>query len=406
MRTIKTVYKIGMGPSSSHTMGPNNAAKQFKALFPNATNYECELYGSLSLTGKGHLTDHAIELELKPITFKWINDELPGHPNAMILKAFDGQKLIGEQTIYSVGGGEIVIVGQEKSSSANEVYPHNSFGEIKAYCRLNNINLIDYVKRFENWDEVHAHMQNVWNAMKSSVEKGLAAEGVLPGDLKLNRKAKKIFEMEVPGESDYTRQERLVSAYAFAVNEENAGGGTIVTAPTCGASGTLPAAFYHMQKYKNLSDEAMIEALVVAGIIGNITRTNASVSGAEAGCQAEVGTATAMAAAGIAQLYGEDIDVIEHAAKIAFEHQLGLTCDPIGGYVQVPCIERNAVAAARAMQAYRLSRYTSEDQLITLDQIIATMFETGKDMKVEYRETSLGGMAKLKIEKKECTGIC
>ncbi len=390
MQSLKALYKIGHGPSSSHTMGPKIAAERFLERYPDH-QYEVVLYGSLSLTGKGHLTDWIIEQTLPGVKVRFSSDFLPAHPNALDFISYKDHQQVGFMRVYSVGGGDIVIEGETANESAF-IYSHRSFKEIKAYCEAEKLNLYQYVKRFEG-DDIDGFLHTIWRAMKASIERGLSNEGVLPGRLKVKRKAPDLINKKMKNEVQEIRESRLVSAYAFAVNEENAAGGVIVTAPTCGASGTMPAVLYYMQERHHFSDQKIVEALAVAGIIGNLIKHNASISGAEAGCQAEVGSACSMAAAAHAQLFKLSLDQIEYAAEIALEHHLGLTCDPIGGYVQIPCIERNAVAAMRAIHACGLAYFLSDSRKIDLDTIIQTMYETGKDMPANYRETSCGGLA-------------
>ena len=401
MKSLRELYKIGCGPSSSHTMGPEKAIKLFCENYPNATNYKVVLYGSLALTGKGHGTDTVIKkTATKPveILFDTQQTNLP-HPNTMKIFAFDGANELGSWTVCSVGGGAIAVDGQESITPPN-VYPHKSFGQICAFCRANQITLPQYVERFEGvavWD----YLKTVWNTMQASIERGLVAEGILAGGLGTERKAKILFNGVHPDETTATHENRMVCAYAFAVSEENASGGTIVTAPTCGACGVLPAVLKYQQTTKNLTDRQVLEALAAAGIIGNLIKTNASISGAECGCQAEIGSACSMAASAVAQLGNMDLDQIEYAAEVAMEHHLGLTCDPIGGLVQIPCIERNAVAAMRALNAVSLATFLTHTRKISFDTVVNTMYQTGKDLRTEYRETSEGGLAKLFNHKPE-----
>ena len=291
----------------------------------------------------------------------------------------------------SIGGGEIRIEGEPNVESP-EVYPHKNFDEIKTYCRENGLHLCDYVVRFED-EHILNYLENIWYRMRQTIKEGLAGEGILPGGLGVERKAKYLFMQHHMDESPETRENRLVCSYAFAACEQNAGGGVIVTAPTCGASGVLPAVLYYMQEKKHFSDKDIVRALAAAGIIGNIVKQNASISGAECGCQAEVGTACSMAAAGLAELHMMRLEQIEYAAENAMEHYLGLTCDPVCGLVQIPCIERNAVAAMRAINALSLANFLTKTRKISFDTVVETMYETGKDMGKKYRETSEGGLA-------------
>lgn len=395
MQSIRELYKIGNGPSSSHTMGPKRAAEWFKDKYNEADRFNVYLYGSLAFTGKGHLTDKIIEEVLKPTETNIIFDTdfvCTKHPNTMDLVAFkDGQE-IARQRIYSVGGGTIEIEGEEKAS-VPDIYILRTFEEIKKYCVEKNISLADYVFEVED-AEFKEFLKTVWYTMRNCVIIGISKEGVIPGKLKLPKKAKMIFK-NVKDDSDATlKRTRLLTSYAYAVSENNASGEVIVTAPTCGASGVLPAVLNYIYEVKKFNEEQMINALAVAGIIGNLVKTNASISGAECGCQAEIGTACSMAAAAAAYLMELNIDQIGNAAEIAMEHHLGLTCDPIYGYVQIPCIERNAVGALRAIDAANMAQVINGKNYISFDLVVETMYETGKDLKSHYRETSEGGLAK------------
>ncbi len=397
MQSLRELYKIGRGPSSSHTMGPERAAKDFLARTEGAASYRATLYGSLALTGKGHLTDRAIidvfhgagkEVE---IVFDTAPRQLE-HPNTMVFSALDGNKEeILSLTYLSVGGGSVCAVG-EPMIEAKEIYPFRTFSEILGYCSSKNIPLQQVVYDFEDMG-IKNFLHDVWHSMKHTIHAGLIAEGKLPGSLKVDRKAKILFETKPQDEEPVEREKRHLCAFAFATSEENAAGGTVVTAPTCGASGVLPAVLYYIAGKHGFTEEKVISALAVAGLIGVTVKQNASVSGAEAGCQAEIGTATAMAAAAVCTLFGGDADQTEYAAEIALEHQLGLTCDPICGYVQIPCIERNAVAAMRALESAELAKILHGTRKISFDLIVKTMYETGKDINARYRETSEGGLA-------------
>ena len=398
MESLSELYRSGRGPSSSHTMGPERACLLFMARNPAADRFRAVLYGSLAKTGKGHGTDTVIKRTFAEIPCEVVFDtektDLP-HPNTMELSAEREGKEIDRITVISVGGGRIKTLGEELGE-APTVYPHRSFDAIAAYCRENDMRLWEYAEHVEG-PGLATYMAQVWETMKRSVREGLLAEGILPGGLEVKRKAKHLFGQQHIDESAETRENRMVCAYAFAVSEQNASGETIVTAPTCGASGVLPAVLYYQQKKRGYSDRDIVHALEAGGIIGNLIKTNASISGAECGCQAEIGSACAMAAAALAELFGLDLDKIEYAAEIAIEHHLGLTCDPICGLVQIPCIERNAVAAMRAINAVSLSSFLSDTRKISLDKVIHTMKETGLDIAHAYRETSEGGLAKLKI---------
>lgn len=393
MFSIKTLYKIGNGPSSSHTMGPRNAVLYVLEHYPNADLYEMYVYESLALTGVGHLLDYIVEITFGDIPHKVIFDMETKckHPNTMVFKVHKNGK-IEEVTIYSVGGGLIDVEGVEDEGYI-DCYPHKNFDEVKHYCMSNNITLVDYIKKYDSPDLME-YMENVYETMSNMVSDGLKKNGFLPGKLNVARKAKKIFSKSVPNERADMKEKRLISAYAFAASEENACGSTVVTAPTCGACGILPALLRYYGEL-GFTHEQLIEGLLVAGLMGLVVKHNASISGAECGCQAEVGTACSMGAAFIAQLYSQDILIIERAAEIAMEHSLGLTCDPIDGYVQIPCIERNAIGALRAIDAAMLTHLiTTTDSKISFDMVVKTMYETGKDLHNSYRETSIGGLAK------------
>ena len=399
MESLKELYRIGRGPSSSHTMGPSYAAALFREAFPQADEFQVTLYGSLAKTGKGHLTDVAVKDSFLPTPAQVIFDtetDVKKHPNTMRLEAFQNGTSLGSWQVYSVGGGKIEIEGQTAVAAQN-VYPHRTFSEIKAYCQTKEIRLWQYAEECEG-EELWSYLSDVWQHMKNAIRRGLNAEGVLRGGLNVQRKAKVLFRQRHIDESAETRENRVVCAYAFATSEENAGGGTIVTAPTCGACGVLPAVMLYQQERHGFSDRDVIHALAAAGIIGNIIKTNASISGAECGCQAEIGSACSMASAGLAELFGMDLDQIEYAAEVAMEHHLGLTCDPIGGLVQIPCIERNAVAAMRAINALSLANFLTYTRKISFDMVVKTMYETGRDLFSKYRETSEGGLAKVYSE--------
>ena len=403
MKSIREIYKIGKGPSSSHTMGPERAALQFLKEYPDAARYQVILYGSLNKTGVGHGTDSVLRETLGPDKTEIIfsPDEWEGmHPNTLDLIAFDeeGSKL-GRQRVDSIGGGDIRFPGQKKAEG-EEVYIEHSFAEIADFCKWRYITkLSDYVELNEG-PEIWDFLNTVWQVMKNAIDEGLKAEGVLPGGLNVQRKAKFLYEQtpktDEPGLVEFQR----IAAYAYAVAEQNAGNGTIVTAPTCGACGIVPAVLKYAQETKGFTDEEICRALATAGIIGNLTKTNASISGAECGCQAEVGTACSMAAAALAELYNQNLDQVEYAAEVAMEHHLGLTCDPICGLVQIPCIERNAVAAMRAMNACNLSYFLTGSRNISYDMVCRAMKETGINLNHRFRETSEGGLAKIYARRK------
>ena len=396
MKSVRNIYKIGIGPSSSHTMGPAYAAREFLRRYPDAEKIEVTLYGSLSKTGRGHGTDRAIIETLSPIPTEIIfsNEDIKlEHPNTMLLKGYKGGEKYAEMTVLSVGGGEIEIVG-ESASEGSELYEIESFSEIADICKARNIRLSDYV--FEHEDEnFKSFLIEVWHTMQNAIREGLTHTGELPGGLGVKRKAQRLHNQRHIDESPQTRENRLVCSYAFAVSEQNADCGLIVTAPTCGSCGVLPAVLAYMQEKNSFSDKDIVRALAVAGLVGQIVATNASVSGAECGCQAEIGTACSMAAAALAELFEMGIDQIEYAAEISLEHHLGLTCDPVCGLVQIPCIERNAVAAMRAINALSLANFLSDSRKISFDLVVETMYQTGIDLSHIYRETSEGGLAKL-----------
>ena len=386
IKSCKDIFKIGNGPSSSHTIGPKRASLEFLNRYPNLKNIKVTLYGSLALTGKGHLTDYIIKE-----TFKNINNEVvfdlkteTKHPNTMIFEGYDENGYHKMEAI-SIGGGDVTYDGNKLEEK--EIYPHNSFEAIRKYCFESHISLAEYVSKYENID---SYLEEVYDVMVESINRGLNANGFLPGELEIKRKAKQLMPKDDVSE---LKKKRLI-AYAYAVSEENASGGLIVTAPTCGSAGVLPSVLklaIESEKYKK---DELINGLKVAALIGNLIRTNASISGAVAGCQAEIGSACSMAASFLAYINKCDIDIIQRAAEIALEHHLGLTCDPVKGYVQIPCIERNAVASLRAYDSYLLaSELISDEAKISFDLICKTMLKTGKDLSSRYRETSEGGLA-------------
>lgn len=397
MKSLKYLYKIGRGPSSSHTMGPDKAARYFKNAHPDADSYKVILYGSLSSTGKGHKTDEAIldifegdEIDL--VFGDGETENLP-HENTMEFYAYKNGEQVGFDRIMSVGGGAIVIEGKPELDE-EDVYPLRTFGQIADYCSCHNMRLWEYVEKYEG-EEIWNYLHEIWKAMKNAVNAGLSTRGVLDGGLGVERKAQYLYNQSHIDESEITKENRLVCAYAFAVSEHNAGGGVIVTAPTCGACAVLPSVLKYMQDKKSFTDDQICRALAVGGLVGNLVKTNASISGAECGCQAEIGTACSMAAAALCELFGMGIGQIEYAAEVAMEHMLGLTCDPVCGLVQIPCIERNAVAAMRAINALSLANFLSTTRKISFDTVVETMYRTGKDLNAMYRETSQGGLAVL-----------
>ncbi len=394
MESIKELYRIGHGPSSSHTMGPRFAAERFEAETTDADSYQVTLYGSLAATGKGHLTDATIieTLQPKKISIHWQpNIVLPFHTNGIKFEAFDKDgKLTKDWIVYSVGGGK--IVDENSTEVEKQLYEHSSMIDILKYVEKNGLDYWEYVKKREEpdlWD----YLFEVWKAMKNSIEEGLLADGVLPGELNLRRKASD-YLVKAKSLRASLQSRSLIMAYAMAVSEQNASGGVVVTAPTCGSAGVLPAVLYHSQKNHEMSDKAIIKALATAGLFGNIIKKNASISGAEVGCQGEVGSACSMAAAAANQLYGGSPQQIEYAAEMGLEHHLGMTCDPICGLVQIPCIERNAFASLRAFDANLKAMLSDGKHLISFDRVVEVMKNTGKDLPSLYKETAEGGLAK------------
>ena len=396
MKSLVELFKIGRGPSSSHTMGPERACKVFMEQHPEADEFQVILYGSLAKTGKGHGTDQVIEKTLAPfpceVVFDAMETNIP-HPNTMDMIGLKKGVETARARVMSVGGGSISFENESVIESP-EIYPEHMFSDIAAYCKKHSLRLWEYAAERENSD-LWEYMDQVWSVMKRSVLCGLEDEGILPGGLSVKKKAKALFGSQHVDESAETRENRMVCAFAFAVSEQNASGEQIVTAPTCGAAGVLPAVLYYQQQKNKYSDRQILQALVTAGIVGNLIKTNASISGAECGCQAEIGSACAMAAAALGELFSLDIDKIEYASEIAIEHHLGLTCDPICGLVQIPCIERNAVAAMRAINAVSLASFLWDSRKISLDKVIKTMKETGRDISASYKETSEAGLAKI-----------
>ncbi len=393
MRSLKELYRIGKGPSSSHTIGPERACKLFLSENLNADSFVVRLYGSLAKTGEGHGTDSVIRSVLPNVTIEFDVQTECDHPNTMQLNAYMGGVCTTNMLVYSVGGGAIKVVGREDTEGA-EIYPLNTLSDIRAYCEEKGISLYEYVYACEG-EEIKDYLLEVWETMKAAVARGVQKNGILPGGLDVERRAKILYDGAINNEGAEARENRLVCAYAFAVSEENASGGTIVTAPTCGACGVLPAVLKYSQERRGYSDEDIVNALATAGLIGNLIKTNASISGAECGCQAEIGSACSMASAALAQLQGLSLGKVEYAAEVAMEHHLGLTCDPICGLVQIPCIERNAVAAMRSINAASLAYFLSDSRKISFDLVVKTMYETGKDLAKSYRETAEGGLAKL-----------
>ena len=395
MDSLKELYKIGNGPSSSHTMGPQKAAKIFRDKNPNAEFYKVELYGSLAATGKGHLTDWVIIETLKPKACEiiWkpqIVKEF--HTNGMMFQAFDKEEnLLETWEVYSVGGGSIMEASESRIGRRG-IYPLTKLEDIIKWCKDNCKELWEYVEEYEDKD-IWAYLMKIWHSMEKTIDIGLSKTGVLPGTLKYPRKAQ-MFYKKARREGSRLKNTGLTFAYALAVSEENGGGGIVVTAPTCGACGVVPAVLRSIKEELSLDEEEILKGLAIGGLIGNLIKENASISGAEVGCQGEVGAACSMAAAIATYFYGGTLRQIEYAAEMALEHHLGMTCDPVGGYVQVPCIERNAVAAERALSAANYSLFTDGSHRVSFDEVVITMMETGKDLKCAYRETSEGGLAK------------
>lgn len=398
MESLKELYRIGKGPSSSHTMGPQKAAQIFAAHHHDAKAFKATLYGSLAATGKGHMTDVAIEEVLKPIApinIDWKPSVfLPFHPNGMTFSAFDedGHE-VDSWTVYSVGGGALSEGGEIRwLTDVKDVYKKNTLKEILTWCDNHGRSYWEYVDECEESD-IWDYLMEVWKAMQESVERGLDHEGALPGPLNLPRKASTYF-VKAQGYKPSLASRCLVSAYALAVSEENASGGTIVTAPTCGSCGVMPAVLYHMSRSHEVSDTRILHALATAGLFGNIVKENASISGAEVGCQGEVGVACAMASAAACQLFGGTPSQIEYAAEMGLEHHLGMTCDPVCGLVQIPCIERNAFAATRALDANLYAALSDGKHRVSFDRVVNVMKQTGHDLPSLYKETSEGGLAK------------
>ena len=400
MQSLMELYKIGKGPSSSHTMGPERAVKLVRAQYPDADAFEVILYGSLASTGVGHGTDRVIRDTFAPIPCTIEFDHQTSctiHPNTMDIKAYREGREIACRRIYSVGGGSVLFEGEDPAilteKLQRKVYPLSTYTEIAEYCKHKNIRLWQYALECEG-EELFRYLETCWEQMKRTISEGLSTSGILPGVLKTQRRAQQLYNQKHIDESAQTRENRLVCSYAFATSEQNASGGTIVIAPTCGSCGVVPSVLRYMQESRGFSDEQIVRALAAGGIVGNIIKTNASISGAECGCQAEIGSACSMAAAALGELFEMGLDQIEYAAEVAMEHHLGLTCDPIAGLVQIPCIERNAVAAMRAINALSLANFLTSSRKISFDLIVKTMYNTGKDLLCGYRETSSGGLAK------------
>ncbi|MFZ1519116.1 MAG: L-serine ammonia-lyase [Ignavibacteriaceae bacterium] len=397
MESIKEIFRVGNGPSSSHTMGPRKAAEIFKSKYPNAESYSVTLYGSLAATGKGHQTDVTLinAFEPKEIFIDWKPEIfLPKHPNGLKLEAFDSnKKLITDWTVYSVGGGKITDFASDESE--NRIYDLTTMKDILAWTKKSGKSFWEYVESIEGV-EIYDYLREAWLIMRDSIKRGIENEGILPGGLGLARKASSYF-VKAKNFSGSLKGKTLIFSYALAVTEENANGGLIVTAPTCGSSGVVPAVLNYLQESFSFSDDKILRALATAGLVGNIVKENASISGAKVGCQGEIGTACAMASAAATQLLGGTPYQIEYAAEMGIEHHLGLTCDPINGLVQVPCIERNAFAAERALNTSTFALLSDGRHLVSFDKIVKTMNQTGHDLPSIYKETSEGGMALLDL---------
>lgn len=395
MLSIREIYKIGYGPSSSHTIGPVRAAKFFMQRNPEVHNFRVTLYGSLSLTGKGHQTDHALKKAFMPndVEIIWKDDEeLPLHPNGLFFEALsnDSSKVINNWEVYSIGGGD--LRDKEGIINSKKVYNHNTMSGILEWCKSEGKSLWEYVEDNEG-KEIWSFLHDVWLTMKETIEHGIDNEGVLPGSIKLARRASAHYTKALNSHGTI-KNIGLLFAFALAVSEENAGGGKVVTSPTCGSCGVLPAVLFYLSRDEHLTESKILRGLATAGLIGNLVKTNASISGAEVGCQGEIGTACAMASAAMAQILGGSPNQIEYAAEMGMEHNLGLTCDPVGGYVQIPCIERNAIAATKAYSCAVYALASDGGHKISFDKAVSTMAETGRDLQVAYRETGTGGLAK------------
>ncbi|MBO7282548.1 MAG: L-serine ammonia-lyase [Alistipes sp.] len=395
MKSIRELYRIGTGPSSSHTMGPRRAAEIFQHRNPECKYFRVTLYGSLAATGKGHLTDVAICDVLAPygkVELIWESSIFkPFHPNGMRFEALVDGRVVDDWTVYSVGGG--ALAEENSAPIENEdVYPHKRLIDILHWCTENGRTLWEYVELHEG-EDIWNFLSEIWHVMRDAVERGIETDGVIPGPLNLPRRAMR-YNVRASGYKQSLQSRGLIFSYALAVSEENASGGRIVTAPTCGSSGVLPAVLYHLWKTREFSEMRICRALATAGLIGNIVKHNASISGAEVGCQGEVGVACAMAAAAANQLFGGTPAQIEYAAEMGLEHHLGMTCDPVCGLVQIPCIERNAYAAARALDANLYSMYTDGHHRVSFDRVVEVMKQTGHDLPSIYKETGEGGLAK------------
>ncbi len=402
MESLKQLYRIGIGPSSSHTMGPKFAAKDFFKKYQDVARFQVTLYESLAATGKGHLTDIAIYdvLSEEKTNILWqAHISMKEHPNAMLFEAFDSlDNKLGEQLYFSVGGGAIRTSETLKEVDKN-IYPNTTLSQIMQECSEKGITYLEYILEYEGSD-ILDYLHTVWESMKNTIKKGLSTHGVLPGSIKLHRQAWNYQQRSKTASAKLKHTGTLV-AYARATSEENSAGGQVVTAPTCGACGVIPSILLYMQEYYDLSDFDIVKALATAGVFGNIIKHNASISGAEVGCQGEIGSACAMAAAAASYLLGGSLGQIEYAAEMGLEHHLGLTCDPVDGLVQIPCIERNAAAAIKALSFAEMSILSDGSHYITFDEVVMVMKQTGFDLPSPYRETSTGGLAKIVANRKK-----
>ena len=393
MESIREIFRIGKGPSSSHTMGPNRAARIYRSRHPEAASFRVTLYGSLALTGKGHLTDVAVMKELEPAQTEivWKKKETrPFHPNALLFEVTDPDSDPDPWLVYSVGGGKIVDDDHREVTPAF-VYKQKNMQDVLRYYKDTGRTFWELVFETEG-EEIKDYLQQVWQVMQQAIANGLSHEGIIPGGLKLQRKAPSYYAKSLML-TGYARTSARIFSYALAVAEENASGGEVVTAPTCGSAGILPAVLKNAQEHYEVDDDRVVRALATAGLVGNIVKHNASISGAEVGCQGEVGTACAMAAAAATKLAGGSPSQIEYAAEMGLEHHLGLTCGPIDGLVQIPCIERNVHAAMRAFDSARYAILSDGKHFIGFDVVTKVMKQTGKDMPSLYRETAKGGLA-------------
>ncbi len=402
MQSIQNIYKIGPGPSSSHTFGPMRASQEMLKTYPEADAFEVTLFGSLALTGKGHLTDKIIEKTFFPkhCTIHFDLKTACEHPNTMTIEAFKNHESLGKHTFLSIGGGKI-LKDDEKETAQAHIYPHNSMDEIQAYCKSHHLRLDKYIDQFED-DSLNIYMDKIFDAMIECVDKGLNTIGKLPGSLEIDRVASALNQSAHSCDDPIEKKTLLLASYAYAASEQNASGGMVVTAPTMGSCGVMPSLLYHYYKDENYPKDTLIQGLKVAGLIGNLIQHNATISGAKAGCQAEVGAACSMGAAFVSSCNFENNAQIECAAEIGLEHHLGLTCDPVGGYVMIPCIERNAVASLRSLDAARLAKYLRnvKKNRVSFDMVVKTMNLTGSKLPFELKESALGGLAVVVPQKK------